>query len=436
MSTTYDAAFQNKIVAMALRDQAFAQRVEGLLAPSHFDQEAHSYLIDLANTHYATYRTTPDSAIVIKTIKDAKAAKTLKDDFVDELKRLLKIVYSPAADLSNRDYMVDEVSKFARERAVEEALSKGIDILDAKGNFTEIEKLIQSALAVGATEGTGAVSFADSVADRCKARVNRLAGGKVKGITTGHREIDELLYHKGWGKKEMVVLMGAAKSGKSMGLSHFALNAYQAGFKVLYITCENSADVTCDRLDACLAGVPLKDLDTASVSVQGAVIAASMKGGLLEVQEFPMGQCKVSDIRRLINKFKAKGIIFDLLVVDYADEMDSERKYNDERHKYSEIYTGLRGLGTEENLAVLTATQTNRTGAKATTATGTDVAEDFGKVRKADAFITINATEDEKKAGQMRLYFSHMRNSESGITVHCAQDRSRMKFISRVVKVA
>lgn len=436
MTTTYDATFQSKIVAMALRDQAFAQRVEGLLSPNHFDEEAHSYLIDLANNHYGTYRTTPDATIVIKTIKDAKAAKLLKDDFVDELKNILKRVYSAAADLSNRDYMVDEVAKFARERAIEEALSKGIDILDAKGDFASIEKLIQSALSVGATEGSGAISYADQVAERVKARNDRKFGKVVRGITTGHRELDDLLYHKGWGKKEMIVLMGAAKSGKSMALSHFAINAWKAGHKVLYITCENSAEVATDRIDAAVAEVPLEHLDVSGATVQAAVYGASRNGGMLEIQEYPMGQCKVSDIRRLINKWKAKGVIFDMLVVDYPDEMDSERSFSDERHKLSEIYTGIRGLCTEENLAGLVATQTNRAGASATTATGKDVAEDFGKVRKADGLITINATDDEKKAHKMRLYFDAMRNSQSGIMVHCAQDRSRMKFISRVEKVA
>jgi replicative DNA helicase len=221
-----------------------------------------------------------------------------------------------------------------------------------------------------------------------------------------------------------------------MGLSHFAIKAAQAGYKVLYVTCENSAEVASDRIDAAVARVPLKDLDTSSVTITTEVAAMEMRGGLIEIVEFAMGTCKVSDVRRVIRRFQAKGIVFDMLVVDYADEMAPERFRQDERHNLKSIYTDLRALCSDENLAGITATQSNRSGAKATTAVGTDVAEDYGKVRVADAFITINATEDEKKNNQLRLYLANMRNSEGGITLHCASDRSRMVFISRITKVA
>lgn len=435
---TYDSAFQTKIITHALRDEQFMARTEGLIQPEYFDQEALSYLADLANRHYGTYKTVPSAPIVVKTIKDAKVAGHLKDEFVDELKGVLKHIYSPAADLSNRDFMVDEVAKFARERAMYSAIEFGVDVLDKGGDYNEVERRVREALTVGANDGTGHVSFTDDAKARIKARIDRLSGAAARrGITTGHRELDDLLYHKGWGRKELSVLQGAAKAGKSMALLHFALKAYEAGFNVLYITCENSAEVTADRMDAAAAGVPMRDLDVSGAAVEKAVMDLAAKGGRLDVHEFPMGTCKVSDIRRLIRKYQAKGVTFDLLVVDYADEMAPESRHSrmEERHALSSIYTDLRALCTQENLAGLTATQTNRQGAKATTSKGTDVAEDFGKVRKADVFITINATEEEKKVGQVRLYFDAMRNSDGGITVHCAIDRSRMRFITRILKV-
>lgn len=436
MSATYDQAFQTKIITHALRDEQFMARCEGLILPEYFDFETHSYLIDIANRHYTTYRTVPSASIVVAEIRSAHAAARIKQEFVDDLKATLKLVFSTAADLSNRDFMIDEVSKFARQRAVYGAVEFGVDVLDKGGAYEDIEVKLREALAVGASEGTGHASFFESIAERCQARVNRLRGVINKGITTGHRELDDLLYHKGWGKKELAILMGAAKAGKSTGLQHFAIKATEAGHSVLYITCENSKEVTLDRIDASVSGVPLKDLDANSITVQAAVTAMMGNGGRLEVHEFPMGTCKVSDIRRVIRKWQSKGVTFDMLVVDYADEMAPERRHQEERHALSSIYTDLRALATEENLAVLTATQTNRSGAKATTATMTDVAEDFGKVRKADVLITINANEDEKKRNEVRLYLAAMRNSEGGITVHAACDRSRMQFITKVLKVA
>lgn len=436
MSNTFDAAFQNKVLTMALRDPVFAQRVDGLLDPRYFDFETHSYLIDLANRHFATYKQPPSGQIVIKALRDAKTAGLVKDEFVDDVKGVIKVVYSPVADLSNREWTVDEVSKFCRQRAMEAAIERSIDILEKGGDFTEIDTAIKQAQSVGAHEGTGSVSYFENIKDRVKARIARLSSPATRGITTGHREIDDLLFHKGWGRKELNVLMGGAKSGKSMALQHFALKACWAGYQVLYITLENSKEVTQDRMDAAVAGVPMKDLDVNGATIETAVENMSKAGGCLEIHEFPGGLCKASDIRRLLEKYKANGIQFDMLVVDYADEMAAERRYNDERFAFKEIYQGLRALGIEFNLAVLTATQTNRAGNKAVTATSTDVSEDFNKVRLADVLMTLNATDEEKKMNQGRIYFAAMRNSEGGITVHVTQDRSRQTFITKVLKVA
>ena len=436
MSDTFDTAFQNKVLTMALRDPVFAQRVDGLLEPRHFDSEAHSYLIDQANKHQATYKQPPSAQIVMKSLRDAKAAGLVKQEFLDDVKAVIKIVYAPHADLSNMEWTVDEVSKFARQRAMEAAIEKSIDILDKGGDFADIDAAIKQAQTVGAHEGTGSVSFFSNIKDRVKARIARLSSPASRGITTGHREIDDLLYHKGWGRKELNILMGGAKSGKSMALQHFAINACKAGYQVLYITLENSKEVTQDRMDASIASVPMKDLDVSGVTVETAVLAMERAGGCLEIHEFPGGFCKASDIRRIIEKYKANGVQFDILVCDYADEMAAERKYNDERFAFKEIYQGLRAIGIEYNLSILTATQTNRAGNKATTATATDVSEDFNKVRLADVLMTINATPEEAKLNQARIYFAAMRNSESGITVHVGQNRSHQTFISRVLKIA
>lgn len=435
MSSSFDLPFQDKALTMALRDPTFANRTAGLMEPRYFDLESHSYLIDLANRHFEKYKEPPSAPIVMKELRDAKAAKLVKDEFLDEVKDVLKRVYSPVADLSNRDWTIDEVSKFARQRAMEAALEKAIDIMESGGDFSEIDERIKKAQAVGASQGTGAVNYFDSLEERLKARVARLAGGVVRGITTGHREIDDLLYHKGWGRKELNILLAAAKGGKSMGLQHFALEAVRAGYSVLYITLENSKEVTQDRMDAAVSGVALHDLDTSAITVKTAVQALFAKGGRLEIEEFAGGTCRASDIRKVIEKFKANGVTFDLLVVDYADEMAAEKKHNDERFAFKEIFQGLRAIGIDENLAVLTATQATRNGNKATTITTTDVAEDFNKVRLADVMITINATDDERKANQMRLYLAAMRNSESALTVHCQQNKAAQKFISRVLKV-
>lgn len=151
------------------------------------------------------------------------------------------------------------------------------------------------------------------------------------------------------------------------------------------------------------------------------------------MRDFASGTLKVSQLHRIIEDYRNDGILFDLIIVDYADIMAGEYKAENLRDNLREIYIDLRALAHEFDCAVLTATQTNRDGAKAITAKATDVGDDFNKIRTADVVIGINVTDAEKQAGEARLYWAVSRNTEDGFTLRIKQDRSRMKFIKQVL---
>jgi len=84
---------------------------------------------------------------------------------------------------------------------------------------------------------------------------------------------------------------------------------------------------------------------------------------------------------------------------------------------------------------MLSATQTNREGAKASVSTMEHVAEDFNRVRIADILISINADEAERRAKEARLYFAASRNQRGDFTIRIKQDLERMKFIERILGI-
>jgi replicative DNA helicase len=112
--------------------------------------------------------------------------------------------------------------------------------------------------------------------------------------------------------------------------------------------------------------------------------------------------------------------------------MAPERYYEQTRNGLAEIGKNLRGLATIFNAAVITGYQTNRDGTKKASRTvsdGTDAADDYEVVRTADALMTINRTEDDRDNGQFVLYFSEMRNAETGLKMRFSQDMRCMRFI-------
>ncbi len=69
-------------------------------------------------------------------------------------------------------------------------------------------------------------SYGEMIEVRTEERLDRAAGkGPITGVTTGYPEIDRHLYHKGWGRRELSVLMAPAKGGKSTALIDFGISA-------------------------------------------------------------------------------------------------------------------------------------------------------------------------------------------------------------------
>ena len=317
------------------------------------------------------------------------------------------------------------------------AILKSVDLI-AKKKFDEIGKAVTAALQVGKVLESTGVSYFDTIADRTARREERAAGlVKPNGITTGHRVFDDYLMHKGWGRKELSVLMGGAKSGKTTAMINHARYAAEAGYDVLYVTLEVSAAIISDRLDACISGELIQEIAEGlkAKKVEHSIEAAKARSGKFWVEEFPSGTMTPAMLQRLIDRHKSNGIKFDLIVVDYADLMAPNHRTDSAIENSKSVYVDLRAIAFLEGCAVLTATQTNREGYKSVVAKAEHVSEDFNKIRIADIVISINATEEERKDREARLYFAACRNQAAGFSIVIKQDLERMRFIESILRV-
>ena len=221
----------------------------------------------------------------------------------------------------------------------------------------------------------------------------------------------------------------------SMGIGDFAKNAWLAGYNVLVCSCEVSALIYSDRLDASISDTVMKMLRKTPHDVKRKIDLLKTKShGEFKVHDFASGTLKPSQLRRLIERYRMRGIMFDLICVDYADIMCPERYTDSPIENSKSIWIDLRAIAYEQNAAMLTATQTNRDGAKAMVAKATDVADDYNKVRTADLLISGNANEAEIASGEARLVFVASRN-QAEITVTIRQERAKMRFLVKILSI-
>lgn len=428
----FDPAFQRKIASLFLRDSQFAIKTKDLIKPEYFTEQAVGTMVRVVQNHLQVYKTIPDLRILPTVLKDEITAKRIRTDQIGEVRDFIKEAVS--ADLSNPDYVVDKVVTFAKRQAIEQAMIESLPLLD-KGQFDKIAEIMKKATSVGLLIDDEDYDYWAEIENRTKERKDYDDGKVVRdGITTGYSGIDAHLYHLGWGRKELSCIMGAAKAGKSMSLGDFGRNASLAGYNVLYITLEVGKKIIADRLDAANADTLMRELIKDHAAVDRAIKALAAKNtGRFHIREFASGTFKPSALNRLIESYRAKGIIFDLIIVDYADIMAADYRSDSLQENLRTIYVDLRALAFEHNVAMLTATQTNREGAKAATAKATDVGDDWNKARTVDILIGINATEAEKKANEARLTWLLSRNTEDGFSLRIKQDRQKMKFLTKIL---
>jgi replicative DNA helicase len=428
----FDVEFQAKIAAMTMRDGRFISRVDGLIEPQYFEMLPHAQIVSLATEYYRNYRRLPaDGKIYAQLLREAVAQRKINPEDLGNIVATMKILSD--TDISDRDYVVDQVATFARHQAVIAAISESIQLVD-KMDFSLIQKKMTKALNTGDQGESSTYNYKEALSARTAERKEIAAGVRPpSGITTGYPAFDDCLYHGGWGIGELSIIMGGAKRGKTLALMQFGINAATHGKNVLYVTLEVSSKILGARMDSNISNSAFKDLKSNITLVHDKVKSWAERSGQFIIEEFPTGSLTVSGLRRIIERWKARSVQFDMIIVDYADIMAPERYTDNTMENSKSVYVGLRGIAMEEQVALLTATQTNREGFKSSVAKAEHVADDFNKIRIGDVIISINANEQEMKDGEARLYFAASRNQAGDFSLRIKQDREKMAFITTIV---
>lgn len=441
----FDAEFQMKVAVHAMRNLDFMRKTAHLLKPDYFENAGEAAMVNIALRYYKTYGTVPTPLAAKQLFSEDITNKVIRSDIKPAAMEAFKACFNGKADLSDGNYIAERIAEFARHQALSQAILTSVDMLERK-QFDKIKATVKAACEVGLNTHGEEYDYYEKVAERTHERADRLAGKlPPTGITTGHKLIDELLYHKGWGRKELSVIMGGAKAGKTAFLINAAKAASLAGFNVLYVTCEVAARIIAERLDATMSDIEIKNLMSRMKEVEGKVAALKTRAGALKVHEYPSGTLTPTQLRALIERYKSpmmqpdgsvrQPIQFDLIVVDYADIMAPDFRTSDPIENSKQLYLALRAIASDENVAMLSATQTNRDGMKATVATMTHVSDDINKARTVDIMISINITDEERANGEARLYFAASRNQAGGFTIFVKQALSKMRFIESIIRV-
>lgn len=303
------------------------------------------------------------------------------------------------------EWLIDQTEDFAKDRAINLALAKALEIVKDEGekgiSKGAIPKLFEDALAISFDPHIGHDYFED--------REERYDSynAKLKKYLFDLKYMN-LITQDGLEPQTLNVIMAVAGAGKSLFMSHCAAAHVMMGYNVLYISLELAEKKVGQRIDANLLGVDMhmlrhmpKDLYLRRMSD-----IDSKTSGRLVFKEYAPSSAGASHFRYLINELRLKkGFVPDIIYIDYLNICAPTSRKGDmnsyERVKV--VAEELRGIGVDLNVPIVTATQTNRGGYGSGDVDMENVADSMGLPMTADLLIALIQTDELKQLGQYKI---------------------------------
>ena len=408
-------------------DDVFMRKVIPFLKRDYFIDNNEKIVYDKIKNFIDEYNVIPTKdALVIASQND----KSLNED---QYKEVVELIHELEPTDHNKDWLYKETEKFCKDKAIYNAILQSISIIDGRDKArTEdgIPQLLQDALGVCFDNNVGH-DYIES-ADKRYEFYHR-----VESRVPFDLEYFNKITNGGMPNKTLNVCLAGTGVGKSLFMCHVAASVLAQGKNVLYITLEMAEERIAERIDANLMNITmdqLKDLPKTLFDNRIEKIRAKTEGTLI-IKEYPTTGAHTGHFKALLNELQLKKQFKpDIIIIDYLNICASSRfKGGANINSYTlikSIAEELRGLAVEENLPILSATQTTRGGYGNTDVELTDTSESFGLPATVDFMFALISTEDMEKMNQLMV--KQLKNRYNDPTINkrfvIGVDRAKMKL--------
>jgi archaellum biogenesis ATPase FlaH len=416
------------IFSNLVNNEEYGRKVIPFLKEEYFTSYSDKVLFNLIWDYMKEYNTFPSKEALAIDLSNKEGLN--QQTFTDCKETIGSIEFDPSTKL---DWLLDKTEQFCQEKAVYNAIMKSIEIIDNKNNLTSkgaIPQILTDALGVSFDSHIGH-DFLDDAESRYEfyhTREVRIPFDLhyMNAITQG-----------GIPRKTLNVILAGTGVGKSLAMCHMAAANMAAGFNVLYITLEMAEERIAERIDANLLDVTIDDLKLLPKDPYNKKIEKlrNKVKGKLKIKEYPTATAGSANFRHLLNELKIKkNFIPDIIYIDYLNICISSRIKNGANvNSYTivkAIAEELRGLAVENNVPIVTATQTTRGGYSNSDVGLEDTSESFGLPATADFMFALITSEELEELGQIMVKQLKNRYSDPGVNRRfvIGVDRSRMRL--------
>jgi len=408
-------------------NEPYARKVLPFIKPEYFNNRHERVVFEEINKFMEKYGNQPTKEALSIELDNRK-------DLTDEeFKSVLTIVETLSDAQVDMQWLVDTTEKFCKDKAVYNAILNGIQIIEGKDKehtAEAIPSILSEALAVAFDQNVGHdyVEDGDERYEFYHKKEEKL-------------EFDLEYFNKitkgGIPQKTLNIALAGTGVGKSLFMCHMAASTLMQGKNVLYITLEMAEERIAERIDANLMNITMDDLHELPKKMFTDRLSKiqTKTNGKLIIKEYPTASAHTGHFRSLIKELALKKSFRpDIIFIDYLNICASSRfKGNANVGSYfyiKAIAEELRGLAVENNVPIMSATQTTRGGYSNSDIGLEDTSESFGLPATADLMFALISTEDLESLNQIMVKQLKNRYNDPGTNKRFVVgiDRARMKL--------
>jgi len=408
-------------------NEPYARKVLPFIKPEYFSDRHERVVFEEINLFMEKYGNQPTKEALSIELDNRK------DLNEDEFKSVQQIVETLSNAQVDMQWLVDTTEKFCKDKAVYNAILNGIQIIEGKDKehtAEAIPSILSEALAVAFDQNVGH-DYVENGEERYE-----FYHKKEEKL-----EFDLDYFNKitkgGLPQKTLNIALAGTGVGKSLFMCHMAASTLMQGKNVLYITLEMAEERIAERIDANLMNITMDDLHELPKKMFTDRLSKiqTKTNGKLIIKEYPTASAHTGHFRSLLKELALKKSFRpDIIFIDYLNICASSRfKGNANVGSYfyiKAIAEELRGLAVENNVPIMSATQTTRGGYANSDIGLEDTSESFGLPATADLMFALISTEDLESLNQLMVKQLKNRYNDPGLNKRFVVgiDRARMKL--------
>lgn len=405
--------FEKVLLQNLVNNHTYGKAFLAYVKPTYFSLYESKNVYKYINSYFDEYQKIPHwNEILITANNDTNLnEKTFSDtiELIEEIKT--------TDDQYNIDWLQNETKKWIRNKAFELVIVESADKLQNDKSIDDMMDKVKDVFSINFNESIG-LNFKKGAEKQLQfyRQKRRKFESNINGLN--------LICDGGVEPKTLNILMAPTNTGKTSAMVHLASGYLRAGYKILYITCEMSEENIRQRMEANFLDIPINDIPL----LPDALYLKRMQEiddkflGNIYIKEYPTASANCNHFRALLDNLATKEeFVPDIVIIDYLNILLSTRVTQGNSYGIVKaIAEEVRGLAGEYDVAVWTATQSNREGDGASDLNLSNSSDSYGVPMTCDLEIGLiqpqSLFEQQKQIWKcLKTRYSRMKHYKFGV---------------------